>query len=1185
MKPLDPSTDRRKRDIVSQALARRTIEERAAYLDGACGTDQVLRAEVEAMLAGAGEDRAAADAVPVADGPGHDPYPGEEIATVGAEPLATEGAGLMIGRYKLLEKIGEGGFGSVWAAEQREPVRRRVALKIIKLGMDTRQVVARFEAERQALALMDHPNIAKVLDAGATETGRPYFVMELVRGIPITKYCDRERMTARARLGLFIKVCHAIQHAHQKGMIHRDIKPSNILVTLHDGIPVPKVIDFGIAKATQQELTEKTIFTQFSQFIGTPSYTSPEQAEMSGLDIDTRSDIYSLGVLLYELLTGSTPFDGRNLAHSGLDEMRRVIREVEPLPPSTKLATLQDPQRATTAVCRGADVPRLISLLRGDLDWIVMKCLEKDRTRRYDTANGLAADLQRHLDNEPIMAMPPSPAYRLRKSWRRNRVAYSAAAVVMLALAAGLGIATWAFVREKRAQLEQSRLRIEAEAARSAASEQRDLARKRLYESLVREARFIRQARQVGYRREVFDRLQQALVLQTPALDLAVLRREAVACLGDWVGLDPLDIGDLPAAPTADALAADGSVCALGTAQGVVTLRETQTGREIATFKTGGFPASLAFDRRGVQLLVVKLEPQRSPRDQLESAGLESWSQRGDGAWRLDWERPEPGVFAVESTQTTPVVLRWDLNASALDILDPGRNVRVARIQPEGRVSEFSRAAISWNRRLVALFSNAGEIGYDAQVEVWSLETSRRTACLKPHLGRGFGLSFGPEGNTLACSFDNTLIVYDTQEFKSIYSLGGSFAETAGATLGGAATLAVPSFQEQTVHLIDLTSGGEVASLTAPGSLQAVRFSEDGKLLLVRQASGCRILRQDVARERVQLEGHRGGVPAVEFSPTQNQLASVGKDRTIRLWDLDAPPVNKVLGLLPAAGQSLAYRRDGRLLACADYATGRIAVWSPETREFLGELGGDPPHPGAVWACALSADGKYLAAAGDGLRVWSLGDPATPPENSPWQGKPLFSEAAGQANVVFHPQNKQLAYVDILRSGEKFITGIYLRDLAPASKPWLVTSNCQASIVQIQCFLPQSGGLLYVTRDREIVVFDPVGRSMIRHFPTLAPGEAPSTYLGNVSVSPDESKVALVSLTGLGVDLWDLESGQLLYSLPDRPGSIWWLAWSPDSRRLAVSRANGVIAIWNASAVESQLTELGLDQVKAGRRE
>jgi serine/threonine protein kinase/tetratricopeptide (TPR) repeat protein len=438
--------------IFAAALGKASPAERRAFLAEACAGDAELRACVEALLL-------------AHDNPDSflEPRNAGLAPTLDEQPIR-ERPGTVIGPYKLMEQIGEGGMGLVFVAEQQHPIRRRVAVKVLKPGMDTRQVVARFEAERQALALMDHPNIAKVLDGGETESGRPYFVMELVKGVPITQFCDDNRLTTRERLELFVPVCEAVQHAHQKGLIHRDLKPSNVLVASHDGKPVVQVIDFGVAKAVGQQLTDKTVYTQFAQMVGTPLYMSPEQAGLSSLDIDTRSDIYSLGVLLYELLTGTTPFDKERLHTVGYDELRRIIREEEPPRPSTRLSTLAQ-AAATVSANRQSDPKKLSRLIRGELDWIVMKCLEKDRNRRYESASGLAADVQRFLHDEPVQACPPSTTYRFRKFARRNRRALLTLTLLgatLLTTVLGLAIGLVAVNRER----DRTRTALDAEAKR-----------------------------------------------------------------------------------------------------------------------------------------------------------------------------------------------------------------------------------------------------------------------------------------------------------------------------------------------------------------------------------------------------------------------------------------------------------------------------------------------------------------------------------------------------------------------------------------------------------------------------------------------------------------------------------------------------------------------------------------------
>ncbi len=450
--------------LFTRALACTSDEERNALLDQACAGDTELRAQIDSLLHAHREAGGFLE-------------PKDINETIIAGPGYVSGT--VIGqRYKLLEEIAEGGMGTVWLAEQTHPVRRRVAVKLIKPGMDSRQVLSRFEAERQALAVMDHPHIAKVLDGGVTDQGRPYFVMEYVKGVPITQYCDQARLDVKQRLKLMTQVCQAVQHAHQKGIIHRDLKPSNILVCLYDGQPVPKVIDFGLAKALHQPLTEGTVFTSHGMMVGTPLYMSPEQAEFNNLDIDTRSDVYSLGVILYELLTGSTPLDKQRFKDVAIQEIIRLIKEEEPSKPSTKLSG--SVALPSIAAQRSLEPVQLSRLIRGDLDWIVMKSLDKERSRRYETATGLAKDIERYLTDLPIEACPPSTAYKFRKFARRNRLALGAAGAIAATLLIGIVVSSWLTLRAMRAEEDaelarqnEANLRIDAEKDRDEADRQR----------------------------------------------------------------------------------------------------------------------------------------------------------------------------------------------------------------------------------------------------------------------------------------------------------------------------------------------------------------------------------------------------------------------------------------------------------------------------------------------------------------------------------------------------------------------------------------------------------------------------------------------------------------------------------------------------------------------------------------
>ncbi len=882
--------DHTERDIFVHAHQLNSDAEREAYLNEACaGRPDLLERVRKLFQANDIEDSFLAT-------------PALVTTVALADGGLPDGNGTVIGRYKLLERIGEGGMAVVYMAEQEQPVRRKVAVKIIKPGMDTDNVIARFEAERQALALMDHPHIAKIFDGGATDAGRPYFVMELVRGVPITEYCDQNQLGSRARLELFIQVCEAVQHAHQKGIIHRDLKPSNILVTLHDGRPMPKVIDFGIAKATQGRLTEKTLFTRFQFFIGTPAYMSPEQAQMGGLDIDTRADIYALGALLYELLTGRTPFEPKEL--TSFEECRRTIQTKEPARPSSRVSTLQSHEMTTTAKRRQTDGAQLIRLLRTDLDWITMKCLEKDRTRRYETAHALAQDIHRYLDGDAVVARPPSAAYRLQKFVRRNKVAVAIASVVLLAAI----VSTWQAIRATRAVWEQNRLRGQVEAAlkkeeqqRQRAEEGEAAASRRAYNSDMTLAQLALAANNYGRVVGLLDRYR-------PQDDRPDLRHWEWRYF--WNQVRSEASFQLPQQPDA--------IAGLAVSPDARLLVTTDLSRRLKLWDVTKRSVLMVHEEPGLDARVFALSH--------DGARLATLVHQNRGSRVRIWSVAERKVTSEFSPAGRVRALEFTTDGEALVLLGHDlsvdtwsfRDQQLENKLPARAPSPALTSPVTWGQGLAEFSPDCRKIAYLAgeSIQVLDIETGALVADLEGFQAETWSLAFSPGGTLLA--------------------VGPSSAATS-----------------TDIKVYNLESGTELSRLVGHVSwVPALAFHPAGTQLVSTGADQTvRIWNVQRAEQRAVLHGHLSEIYRVAVSADGNTIVSGAKDGSILAWDAKHVARRSPFDTLPIPVAQVAFIPNGSELLAAD-PDGNVTAWDTEQLQPLGmvdSLGQDVKSVSRGW--------------------------------------------------------------------------------------------------------------------------------------------------------------------------------------------------------------------------------------------
>ncbi len=1041
--------------------------------------------------------------------------------TVRSAPELKEGPGSVIGRYKLLQKIGEGGFGAVYMAEQEMPVRRRVALKIIKLGMDTRQVIARFEAERQALAMMDHPNIARVLDAGSTESGRPYFVMELVRGITITNYCDQENLPTHERLKLFISVCQAIQHAHSKGIIHRDIKPSNVMVTLHDGHPVPKVIDFGVAKATQHRLTEKTLFTQYEQFIGTPAYMSPEQAEMSGLDVDTRTDVYALGVLLYELLVGRTPFDAKELLSGGYEEIRRRIREDEPSKPSTKLATLQADDRTDVARHRGSDPVNLTKAVQGDLDWIVMTAMEKERQRRYETPSALAKDVRRFLRHEAVEARPPSLVYRLGKCVRRYRVACLVGGIALISIVSGLLLAIMGLTqarsswRESERNLERSRENERlARAEQARADENAAEVQRLVYPSLLAAAQdAIRDGRR-GRAEELLAMcpdesrnwewrwVRKALVEPTQ-----IYRgHEPTQCVND-VGYD-----------------AEGKHLISAGEDGVVSRWQIQTGERLTSFEGHEGPVFLARPIPNSRFIA--------------SAGADLMLRVSDAANEIGHGRgSDQPIQAVAMTRGGDRILTASQNGAVV-LWSHGLQEKLATMQ--GSLFDVEDLAIGRN--------HVGAVTRSGRLILWQSEGAR--ICDIQTDGLGFdSLTFSPDGETIATGDQDGRVTLWSFQGEQKLTWKGHRRSVAALAFSPDGNLLLSGGWEGGVALRQTHTGEELAFLlTKDAHVHAAAFAPDGRSIAVAGQSGFLAhwnLSSLAPSER--LIGHRGLVFEVVTTPDGRYWASVGADGTLRLWDAQTNVEIRRLRGGPGGMYSVDVSPDGKHLVTRG-GDGKLRLWELPSGRLLWER----PIDYRVRNVRFSPSGLQLAA---GAHRESARPRDTHPTIALWdvsQGKE-FVRLTGHRHPVmrmdFHPDGGQLVTTEAPEDGAGKGRAL-VWELSSASVRLSLQPE-EATVANVALWSSDGMWLYTGHGDGKICFWNAASGELIRT--VYAHGER----VGALELSEDGNRLLSCAWYSSEVKLWHSQTGELQLGLDTGIPGVSDVGFDHDDKAILVAGMDG----------------------------